>query len=132
MEQSLAAAADEPVTVSFTPLLAPMTRGILATVSAPVNHGVSTDDVRDIMHSSYAAESFVHLLAPGQWPHTAATFGSNSVHLQATVDEHAHRVVVVAAIDNLIKGAAGQSIQNANLMLGINEQAGLTAWGVAP
>ena len=132
MEQSLAAAADEPVTVSFTPLLAPMTRGILATVSAPVNHGVSTDDVRDIMHSSYAAESFVHLLAPGQWPHTAATFGSNSVHLQATVDEHAHRVVVVAAIDNLIKGAAGQAIQNANLMLGINEQAGLTAWGVAP
>ena len=85
-----------------------------------------------MLAEAYAGEPFVRLLADGQQPHTAATAGSNSVHLQATVDQSSGRVIVVSAIDNLGKGAAGQAIQNANLMLGLDETAGLSANGTAP
>ncbi|MEN3356875.1 MAG: N-acetyl-gamma-glutamyl-phosphate reductase [Mycobacteriales bacterium] len=119
--------------LSFTPVLAPMPRGILATVTArPVRRGVAADDVRAVLAEAYDSEPFVHLLPAGQWPHTAATFGGNSAHLQATVDASAGRVVVCAALDNLGKGAAGQAVQCANLMLGLPETAGLSADGVAP
>jgi N-acetyl-gamma-glutamyl-phosphate reductase len=119
--------------LSFTPVLAPMPRGILATVTArPSRQGVTADDARTVLSQAYAGEPFVHLLPAGQWPHTAATFGSNAAHLQATVDRSAGRVVVCVAIDNLGKGAAGQAVQCANLMLGLPETAGLSADGVAP
>jgi N-acetyl-gamma-glutamyl-phosphate reductase len=88
--------------------------------------------VRDCLAEAYAGEPFVHLLPDGRWPVTAATAGSNSVHLQAAVDDGAGRVTVVAALDNLVKGAAGQAVQNANLVLGLPETAGLSAIGVAP
>jgi len=119
--------------VSFTPMLAPMPRGILATCTARLTGAVpGTPAVRAVLADAYAGEPFVRVLPEGNWPTTAATVGSNAVHLQAAADAHAGRVVVVAALDNLGKGAAGQAVQAANLMLGLPETAGLTAQGVAP
>jgi N-acetyl-gamma-glutamyl-phosphate reductase len=118
--------------LSFTPVLAPMPRGILATVTARPTRTVNAADVRAVLEESYSGEQFVHVLPDGQAPHTAATFGSNSAHLQGYVDIDSGRVIVVSAIDNLGKGAAGQAVQNANIMLGLPEGAGLTADGVAP
>lgn len=116
-------------TMTFTPVLAPMPRGILATVTLkPTGEA----DPGAILRERYAEEPFVHVLPEGQWPHTAATAGSNSCHLQATVDLNSGRIIVCSAIDNLGKGAAGQAIQNANLMLGLPESAGLSVHGVAP
>ena len=131
------------VTISFTPTLAPMPRGILATATArlagPAAQAAQAGDeegatarLREAFAAAYAGEAFVHLLPEGQWPATGATAGSNAAHLQVTADVRAGRAVVVAAIDNLGKGAAGQALQNANLMLGLPESAGLTAYGVAP
>ncbi|MEU9828761.1 N-acetyl-gamma-glutamyl-phosphate reductase [Micromonospora chersina] len=115
--------------LSFTPVLAPMPRGILATVTA-----VPTGDAdpREVLAAAYADEPFVHVLPEEAWPHTAATAGGNSCHLQATVDVDSGRVIVVSAIDNLGKGAAGQAVQNANLMFGLPETTGLPVFGVAP
>jgi N-acetyl-gamma-glutamyl-phosphate reductase len=119
--------------LSFTPVLAPMPRGILATVTAvPVADGVSPAAVREVFARTYADEPFVQLLPEGVWPRTAATLGSNACHLQVTVDIDSGRLIVISAIDNLGKGAAGQALQCANLMLGLPETAGLTANGVAP
>ena len=121
------------VRVSFTPVLAPMPRGILATCTARLaTPETTTADLRDAIAAAYGGEPFITLLPAGNWPATAAVAGSNGVHLQAAVDSRAGRAVVVAAIDNLGKGAAGQAIQDANLMLGLPETAGLTAIGVAP
>jgi N-acetyl-gamma-glutamyl-phosphate reductase len=139
IEQALAEAGSAtggggpPVTVSFTPVLAPMPRGILATCTARLTAaGTSTAELRAAIASAYADGEFTCLLPAGRWPATASVAGSNGVHLQAAADERAGRAVVVAAIDNLGKGAASQAIQNANLMLGLPEAAGLTASGVAP
>ncbi len=122
--------ASGPVTVSFTPTLAPMSRGILATCTATSSATVS--QLREALHHAYGPEPFVHLLPEGRWPATGATFGANAAHLQVAADAHAGRAVVVCALDNLVKGAAGQAIQIANLMLGLPETTGLTAHGVAP
>jgi N-acetyl-gamma-glutamyl-phosphate reductase len=119
-----------PVTVSFTPTLAPMSRGILATCTA--RSGAATADLRAALAAAYDAEPFVHLLPEGGWPATGATLGSNAAHLQVAADRHAGRAVAVCALDNLAKGAAGQAVQIANLMLGLPETAGLTPHGVAP
>ena len=129
MEQTLSrAAGGAPVRLSFTPLLAPMPRGIVATCTAPL---IGAPDVRAMMQEAYRDEPFVTVLPEGQWPQTSAVTGSNATHLQVAVDSHVGRVVVVAAIDNLGKGAAGQAIQNANLMFDFDEGAGLDAIGVA-
>lgn len=132
IEQALGWAAGEQVTVSFTPLLAPMPRGILATTTARLAPGVTTELLHEALHAAYAGEPFVTILPPGSWPQTGATVGSNAVHLQVAADQHSGRAVVVSAIDNLVKGASGQALQNANLALGLAETAGLTAIGVAP
>jgi N-acetyl-gamma-glutamyl-phosphate reductase len=132
MEQALTAAAGTPVTLSFTPVLAPMPRGILATSTARLTPGTDTAALRAALLGAYVEEPFVHVLPEGTWPTTAATAGSNSVHLQVAADAHAGRAVVVAALDNLVKGAAGQAVQNANLVLGLDETAGLPVNGVAP
>ncbi|HET6876135.1 MAG TPA: N-acetyl-gamma-glutamyl-phosphate reductase [Jatrophihabitans sp.] len=118
--------------LTMTPVLAPMPRGILASVSARPVRRLSEADARNILHAAYADEPFVHLLPEGRQPRTAATAGSNSAHLQVVVDHDSGRVIVTSAIDNLGKGAAGQAVQNANLMLGLHETAGLTPNGVAP
>lgn len=116
--------------LSFTPVLAPMPRGILATVTATPT---GVDSVpREVLAEAYADAPFVHVLPEGVWPHTAATLGSNSCHLQATVDVDSGRVIVVSAIDNLGKGAAGQAVQCANIMFGLPEDAGLSVYGMAP
>jgi N-acetyl-gamma-glutamyl-phosphate reductase len=134
IEQALTEASSAgPVRVSFTPVLAPMPRGILATCTARLTSlEITTAAVRDAIDAAYAGEPFVTLLPADTWPATASVTGSNGVHLQAAVDPRAGRAVVVAAIDNLGKGAAGQAIQDANLMLDVPETAGLTAIGVAP
>ena len=119
-----------PVTLSFTPSLAPMSRGILATCTA--KSAATAAEMRAAMAAAYGPEPFVHLLPEGRWPATGATLGSNAAHLQVAADPHAGRAVVVCALDNLIKGAAGQAIQIANLMLDLPETSGLTAHGVAP
>lgn len=133
IEQALSEITGHPASVSFTPVLAPMPRGILATCTARLTSpDTGTGDLRNALASGYAGEPFVAVLPDGRWPGTAAVAGSNGVHLQAAADQRAGRAVVVAAIDNLGKGAAGQAIQNANLMLGLPETAGLTTIGVAP
>jgi N-acetyl-gamma-glutamyl-phosphate reductase len=115
--------------LSMTPMLVPMPRGILATVTAKF---AREGDPREALQRAYADEPFVHVLPEGQWPHTAATSGSNSCHLQATVDVDSGRIVVLSALDNLGKGAAGQAVQCANLMFGLPETTGLSVFGVAP
>jgi N-acetyl-gamma-glutamyl-phosphate reductase len=132
IEQNLGRAAGADVTVSFTPTLAPMARGILATCTARLAPGTQPGDVRQAWEEAYAAEPFVHLLPEGTWPRTADVLGSNNVHLQVAVDERAGRVVVVAAVDNLTKGTAGAAVQCANLALGLDETLGLPTAGIAP
>ena len=105
--------------MSFTPVLAPLPRGILATCTAPTS--ASAAEVVEAYAKAYAAEPFVHLLPEGVWPSTAATLGANTVHLQVTVDADAGRLVAVAAIDNLTKGTAGGAVQCMNLALGLPE-----------
>ena len=130
--QNLSLLTDADVKVSFTPLLVPMSRGILATCSAPVVEGVTPSDAYDVYAKAYADEPFVHVLPAGQWPQTKAVTGSNSVHLQVTVDEAAGRLVAVGAVDNLAKGTGGAAVQCMNLALGLDETTGLSAIGMAP
>jgi N-acetyl-gamma-glutamyl-phosphate reductase len=132
MMQNLAQAAGQPVSVSFTPTLVPMSRGILATCSAKLTAGTDTAAARAAYEKAYADEPFVHLLPEGQWPTTAAVLGANTVQLQLAVDPDAGRLVVVAAVDNLTKGTAGGALQCANIALGLPETTGLPVVGVAP
>jgi N-acetyl-gamma-glutamyl-phosphate reductase len=130
--QNLSSLVDGTVSVSFTPLLVPMPRGILATCSARLTGDLTAEDARVVYAKAYADEPFVHLLPPGQWPQTKSVTGSNAVHLQVTVDEDAHRLVVVGAVDNLAKGTAGAAVQCMNLALGLDETRGLSTVGIAP
>ena len=132
VEQNLSAAAGEPVTVSFTPTLAPMPRGILATCTARVRPGTTAADVRAAWEKAYADEPFVELLPEGSWPRTADTYGANTLHLQVVLDERVGRLIAVAAVDNLTKGTAGAAIQCLNLAAGLPETLGLPTVGVAP
>jgi N-acetyl-gamma-glutamyl-phosphate reductase len=132
MEQALGAVAGTPVRVSFTPTLAPMSRGILATCTAPAAPGLTKGAVREAYENALAKEPFVTLLPEGTWPATAMTYGANTAALQVTLDERAGRVVAVIAIDNLTKGTAGGAIQSVNLALGLPEELGLPLTGVAP
>jgi N-acetyl-gamma-glutamyl-phosphate reductase len=135
IEQNLGLAAGEPVRVSFTPTLAPMPRGILATCTARLSRPAAAVDaatVRAAWVEAYAQEPFVHVLPEGTWPRTADTLGANTVHLQVALDARAGRVVVVAAVDNLTKGTAGAAVQSVNLALDLPETSGLPVAGVAP
>lgn len=130
--QNLGRLTDAPVRVGFTPLLVPMSRGILATCTAPLAGALSADEAHDVYAKAYADEPFVHVLPPGRWPQTQSVLGSNSVHVQVTVDEAAGRLVAVGAVDNLAKGTAGAAVQCLNLALGLDETTGLTTVGIAP
>lgn len=133
--QNLRVAGAADVSISFTPTLVPMSRGILATVTArlaPGHEDATGADVRAAWERAYADEPFVDLLPAGQLPSTAMTLGSNSALVQVALDEAAGRVVTVTAIDNLVKGTAGQAVQAMNLALGLPETAGLVTEGVAP
>ncbi len=130
--QNLSVIAGERVAVSFTPVLAPMPRGILTTASAPLVGDTGVDTIRAAYEKAYADEPFVTLLPEGAWPTTGATVGSNRVLLQVAIDDDARRLVVVAALDNLTKGTAGAAVQSMNLALGLPETVGLPLTGVAP
>lgn len=132
IEQGLSWAAGGPVSVSFTPTLAPMSRGILTTATARVTPGTTSADLREAWEKAYDDETFVTLLPEGHWPATKSVVGSNAAQLQLAFDEHAGRVIVSCVIDNLTKGTAGGAVQSMNIALGLNETAGLTGSGVAP
>lgn len=132
IEQNLQASTGTRPSVSFTPILAPMARGILATVVAPMLDGVSGSDVRKAYVRAYADEPFVHVMPDGVWPETKSVLGANTVQIQATVDTRAHKLVAIGAMDNLAKGTAGGAVQSMNLALGLAETTGLTTVGVAP
>jgi N-acetyl-gamma-glutamyl-phosphate reductase len=130
--QNLTIAGGEGVTVSFTPMLVPMSRGILATSTAKLAKGATATSVRTAFEDAYADEPFVHLLPAGEFPRTADTVGANTALIGLAVDEAAGRVVTITALDNLVKGTAGAAIQSANIALGLPETLGLTTNGVAP
>lgn len=132
IEQNLQAATGVRPNVSFTPILAPMSRGILATVVAPLHEGVTEEQVHDAYVTAYADEPFVHVMPDGVWPQTKSVLGANTVHVQATVDTRAGKLVAIGAMDNLAKGTAGGAVQSMNIALGLGETVGLTTIGVAP
>ena len=130
IEQALSAVALKEAKISFTPILAPMPRGILATITAKLTTALTTEQAHELYAKHYAHEFFVDLLPLGQMPKTSAVNGSNKVQIQVAVDQHTNRLVVSVAIDNLGKGAAGQAIQNANLICGLSEISGLALDGI--
>ncbi len=130
--QGLRGAGAESPTISFTPVIVPMSRGILATSTARIVPGTSATAIRDAWESAYADEPFVHLLPAGSFPRTADVLGANTALIGLAIDKAAGRVVTVTAVDNLVKGTAGAAIQSANIALGLLETAGLPVDGVAP
>ncbi|WP_404961004.1 N-acetyl-gamma-glutamyl-phosphate reductase [Streptomyces sp. 147326] len=132
MVQNLSPLAGQRVSVSFTPTLVPMARGILATCSAKALPGTTAESLRAAYEKAYADEPFVHLLPEGRMPSTKSVHGSNAVHVQVAYDAAAQRIIAVSAIDNLTKGTAGGAVQSMNIALGLPEQLGLSTIGVAP
>lgn len=132
IEQTLRNATNLEVKISFTPLLAPMVRGIHATITGKIRGNLNESELRQAYEKQYANSPFVNILANGQQPKTASVLGSNFVQMQTTIDTHTNRVVTTVVIDNLVKGAAGQALQNANLMFGLPATTGLSKIGIAP
>lgn len=134
IRQALAAAAPGAgdIRISFTPVLVPMARGILATSTARIAPGVTDAQIREAWESAYAGETFVQVLPEGRFPRTADVLGANTALIGLAVDRAANRVVVVTAVDNLVKGTAGAAIQSMNIALGLPESTGLSVNGVAP
>jgi N-acetyl-gamma-glutamyl-phosphate reductase len=135
IEQELSACinVETPVRITFTPHLVPMTRGILATCYAPLaKSGITTEDILSVLRETYRDSPFVFVREPGDYPATKSVYGSNFCHLCAKVDTRTHTVIVTSVIDNLVKGASGQAIQNMNLMCGLPETAGLEGPGLWP
>jgi len=130
IEETLTAVAGTPAKISFTPILAPMPRGILATVTAKLIKPLDSSQAQELYKEFYTAEEFVTVLSENALPHTSAVVGSNSVLIQVAVDAHANRLIISAALDNLGKGAASQAIQNANIITGLPENTGLTSIGL--
>ena len=125
IEECLSEFSDSKVKISFTPILAPMPRGILATVTGKLNKPVSIEEIRKSFKEFYQGSAFVSLLPKSTMPRTSSVAGTNNVQIQIAIDQHTQRVIVTSVIDNLGKGAAGQAIQNANLICGFNEKLGL-------
>ena len=130
IEQALSTVAKKETKISFTPILAPMPRGILATITSKLTSSMTTEQVHELYLKYYANDFFVDLLPLGQMPKTSAVTGSNKAQIQVAVDQHSNRLIVSVAIDNLGKGAAGQAIQNANLICGLSEVSGLALDGI--
>ncbi|BAJ73238.1 acetylglutamate semialdehyde dehydrogenase [Microbacterium testaceum StLB037] len=134
IRQALAAAgaSADGIRISFTPVLVPMARGILATSSAPIRDGATDAEIRAAWEDAYADEPFVHLLPEGVFPRTADVLGANIASIGLAIDRAANRVVAVAAVDNLVKGTAGAAVQSMNIALGLAETTALPVNGVAP
>lgn len=125
-------APDQGIRISFTPVLVPMSRGILATSTAPIAPGATDDEIRAAWEAAYGDETFVQLLPAGEFPRTADVLGANTALMGLAIDRAANRVVVVTAVDNLVKGTAGAAVQSMNIALGLAEGTALTVNGVAP
>ncbi|MCU1634926.1 MAG: N-acetyl-gamma-glutamyl-phosphate reductase [Cryobacterium sp.] len=132
IKQSIRWAGGTSPTISFTPVIVPMARGILATVTARIAKNTTSADIRKAWEHAYAGEPFVQLLPEGKFPRTGDVLGANTALIGLAVDEAAGRVVTVTAVDNLVKGTAGAAIQSANVALGLPETMGLAVNGVAP
>lgn len=132
IKQALRAAGADAVSISFTPVIVPMARGILATTTARIAGGATDAEIRGAWESAYADETFVQLLPAGQVPRTADVVGANTALMGLAIDRAAGRVVIVTAVDNLVKGTAGAAIQSMNIALGLKESTGLSVNGVAP
>ncbi|ADY54795.1 N-acetyl-gamma-glutamyl-phosphate reductase [Syntrophobotulus glycolicus DSM 8271] len=132
IEQELSKAAGEDILINFTPHLVPMTRGILTTIYASAAEGVEEGDLLQSWQTVYADEQFVHQMPGGEWPQTKYAYGSNHVFMQLKLDKRTGRVILVAALDNLVKGASGQAVQNMNILFGLPEETGLKTNGMWP
>lgn len=130
IEETLSAITGQEVKIAFTPILAPMPRGILSTITVKLTKKIAITDVRKAYSHFYQESPFVHLLPEGQMPKTSAVLGSNFAQMQVAIDEHTDRLVISVAIDNLGKGAAAQAIHNANLIAGFEATAGLLGNGL--
>lgn len=130
IEQCVSQATGQDVRISFTPMLAPMVRGILATITVKLDQPMTTEELRNHFKQYYAEQVFISILPEGEMPSTHSVYGSNSAHIQMAVDAHTNRAIVSIAIDNLGKGAAGQAIQNANIMCGLGAATGLSVQGI--
>jgi N-acetyl-gamma-glutamyl-phosphate reductase len=129
IEQNLANATGQKVSVSFTPVLVPMFRGILSVNTAKAKAGTTLSALREVYLDAYGDEQFIHVLDEGEFPNTGDLAGSNNATIGLSLDEHSGRVVIVCAIDNLVKGTAGAAIQSLNLALGFEESLGLEGIG---
>ena len=125
IEEQLSYASGQEAVINFTPHLVPMNRGILVTAYANLVKDVTEEELRKIYEDAYKDEQFVRFLNAGVCPETRWVEGSNYVDVNVKLDERTHRVIMMGAMDNLVKGAAGQAVQNMNLMLGFDETAGL-------
>ena len=125
IDQGLSDAAGKPVEVTFTPHLIPMSRGMLATIYVKLTQGVTADDLRAELNKVYADEPFIRILAEGQVPQTRFVRASNLCHISVHADRRSGRAIVCSVIDNLVKGASGQAVQNMNLLYGLPETAAL-------
>jgi N-acetyl-gamma-glutamyl-phosphate reductase len=132
IEQELSLLAEKPLTITFTPHLAPMDRGILSTIYAAPNKATTTEKLVNLYRDFYAGEPFVRVLPQGTLPSTAFVAGSNFCDIAPVADSRTGRVIVVSAIDNLVKGAAGQAVQNMNLVCGLPETMGLEGPALFP
>jgi N-acetyl-gamma-glutamyl-phosphate reductase len=132
LDQEFSLAAGRPVVATFTPHLVPMNRGILATIYVRGLSGKSPEDLHGILEKRYAAEPFVHVLPFGEQPQTRHVRGSNMTFIGVTADRIAGRAIIGSALDNLVKGASGQAIQNMNLVLGWPETLGLEQVALFP
>jgi N-acetyl-gamma-glutamyl-phosphate reductase len=130
IEEQLSLVSGENITLLFTPHLLPVKRGILATVYTELMPGVTTQKVEEAYRAQYAKEPFVHILPAGELPELKHVVGSNNIHIGFDISPRTNRLVIVACLDNLIKGAGGQAVQNFNIMNGLEEKMGLpdVAW----
>ena len=125
IEEQLSIAFGQPVTINFTPHLVPMNRGILVTAYASLKPGTTAEQVRKVYKDYYDKETFVRVLEDGECPETKWVEGSNYVDINFKIDPRTGRIIMMGALDNLVKGAAGQAVQNMNLLFGFNEDEGL-------
>ncbi len=132
IQQNLNRVSSQPTQISFTPVLVPMTRGIIAVNTAKLKPGVTLEQLRGAFEKAYGDEKFVRVLPAGEFPNTKSTLGANLALIGITIDEAANRAVIISAIDNLVKGTAGAAIQSMNIALGFDESTGLVIDGVAP
>jgi N-acetyl-gamma-glutamyl-phosphate reductase len=132
MEQELSRLAGQEVFLSFTPHLVPMTRGILSTIYTTLTPPMAVESLHELFHYAYKGEPFLRVLPPGSFPETKQVWGSNYCDIGVAVDSRTRRAIVITALDNLVKGAAGQAIQAMNLMVGLDETLGLAAAPLFP